>query len=502
MAKKKKEQQTEPHFVVTFKIKAELWQIHKLEKYLETCRRIYNSIVDVSIKQLHKLENDKHYKELIASLDHNEKDTSHDEAVYKEIDDLRVSYGLTEFGLKKMATPLKQHYGKTIGIHIVQALASCVWNAYEDYFFGDGKKIHYRKYGQRNSFEGQDNKTGVRFKPEERLCCIGKLKLPVTIDDKNPYEMEAIEHEIAHCRILRKSVRGKNKFYLQVIFKGLRPAKRRKSDGSFTQILGQGDVGIDIGVSTVAYSADTDVKIVELADKAQGYERERLRLQRKLDRSKRANNPDNFNADGTCKRSTKKRRLVWKRSKRYNALIMQIREIYRRQAAIRLYQHNMLTNEILKLGDTFYVEDMNFKGLQKRAKKTEKNEKGKNKRKKRFGKSLANRAPAMFLTILDRKLGYFGKKLIKINTFTVKASQYNHVSDTYKKKKLYERWNDINGIRIQRDLYSAFLIQNVASDLKSVDKTKCDNKFSSFLNLHQKEIERLSNKRNISCVGV
>lgn len=36
---------------------------------------------------------------------------------------------------------------------------------------------------------------------------------------------------------------------------------------------------------------------------------------------------------------------------------------------------------------------MNFAGLQKRAMNTEKNDKGKFKRKKRFGKSLANKAP-------------------------------------------------------------------------------------------------------------
>jgi hypothetical protein len=34
------------------------------------------------------------------------------------------------------------------------------------------------------------------------------------------------------------------------------------------------------------------------------------------------------------------------------------------------------------LGDKIYVEDMNFKGLQKRSTKTEKNEKGKYKKKK------------------------------------------------------------------------------------------------------------------------
>lgn len=56
-----------------------------------------------------------------------------------------------------------------------------------------------------------------------------------------------------------------------------------------------------------------------------------------------------------------------------------------------------------------------------------------------FGKSIGNRAPAMLLTILDRKLHYYGKELIKMNTWKAKASQYNHYTGEYKKKSLSKR---------------------------------------------------------------
>ena len=87
---------------------------------------------------------------------------------------------------------------------------------------------------------------------------------------------------------------------------------------------------------------------------------------------------------------------------------------------------------------------MNFAGLQKRAKNNEKNDKGKFKSKKRFGKSLANKAPSMLLTIINRKLGYYDEKLIEINTFEAKASQFNHFDGIYTKKSLSQRWNDFN----------------------------------------------------------
>lgn len=90
-----------------------------------------------------------------------------------------------------------------------------------------------------------------------------------------------------------------------------------------------------------------------------------------------------------------------------------------------------------------------------------------------FGKSLANKAPAMFLTILDNKLKWQGKELIKINTSKVKASQYNHFDGSYTKKPLSQRWNYFGDMKIQRDLYSAFLIMNVEDNLKEVDQDKC-----------------------------
>jgi len=165
--------------------------------------------------------------------------------------------------------------------------------------------------------------------------------------------------------------------------------------------------------------------------------------------------------------------------------------LQRKQREIRKQSHNQLTNYILTLGNDIKVETMNYKGLQTRSKETTKNKDGKFNKKKRFGKSLANKAPAMFLTILDNKLKWNGKELKRIDTYKVKASQYNHFEDKFIKKELSERWNDFGEFKIQRDLYSAFLIMNVNDDLKSIDREKCIDKFQNFKLLHDKEIERL-----------
>lgn len=244
-----------------------------------------------------------------------------------------------------------------------------------------------------------------------------------------------MQYDISYCRILRKFVHNKNHYYLQIVLKGNPPVKVNTETGEVKHTIGSGDVGIDIGTSTVAISSDSDVKILELADKVQDIENQKRLLLRKMDRSKRATNPDNFNKDGTIKKQGNKK-IIWNKSNHYIQYQNQLKELYRKQADIRKYQHECLANDILSLSNNVFVEHMNFSGLQKRSKNTEKNEKEKFKKKKRFGKSLANRAPAMLMTILDRKLKYFDTMLFEINTYKAKASQFNHFDGTYMGKRI------------------------------------------------------------------
>lgn len=211
-----------------------------------------------------------------------------------------------------------------------------------------------------------------------------------------------------------------------------------------------------------------------------------------MDRSKRAMNPNKYNDNGTIIKGNKDK---WAYSNHYIKTKNIRKELFRKQSALRKQSHNMLANEILNLGDKFYVETMNYSGLQKRAKKTTINKNGKFNKKKRFGKSLANKAPAMFLTILDNKLKWNGTQLNKIDTYNVKASQYNHFSGEYIKKDLSERWNvfDINGkeFRLQRDIYSAFLIMNINKSLSTINRDLCFSEFDNFKLLHDREIGRV-----------
>ena len=406
---------------------------------------------------------------------------------------------MSKYSFYKDVQKLQHHFSENIDSFTAQKIVSTLWSAYEKLFFGNGNKIHYKKYSTLNSLEGKSNSTGIRFKDDAILW--NGLKMPVVIDYDNYYENQALKSEIAYCRIIRKFVRNKYKYYVQIVFKGTPPIKVDNETGEVKHYIGDGDVGIDIGTSTIAYSSATDVKILELANKVQNIENQKRRLLRKMDRSRRVTNPNNYNEDGTVQKQGNKK-MVWNKSNHYIKYQNKLKELYRKQSDVRKYQHECLANQIISLGDTIYVEKMNFSGLAKKSTKTEKNDKGRFKRKKRFGKSIANRAPSMLLSIIDRKLSYYGKRLIKIDTWSAKASQFNHFDGTYNKKMLSQRWNDFNGIKVQRDLYSAFLIMNTAYDLKSFDIDKCNERFENFHRLHNLEVERLTGHKNLSSIAI
>ena len=474
------------NFIVEFPLKTEKYQEDILNKRFEIGRKIYNSLVNVTQKRYKEMIKTKRYRTLLSSLSENKKS---DKKIWKQINDMRKQYNMSEYSFHEDVKKMQKHFKDNIDSFTSQKIATALWKSYDKLFYGNGKKVYYKKYGELNSLEGKSNKTGIRI-INDTLVWNG-LKIPVLIDYNNHYEYQAMQCDICYNRIIRKYVRNKYKFYVQVVFKGNPPVKVDTKTGEIKHCIGNGDVGLDIGTRTIAISSQSDVKILELADRVQNIENQKQKILRKMDRSRRA----------TIKKQGNKK-VRWNKSNHYIKYQNELKELYRKQADIRKYQHECLANYIISLGNKVYVEKMNFAGLQKRAKNTKKNDKGKYKKKKRFGKSLANKAPSMLLTIIDRKLNYFGEKLIEINTFEAKASQFNHFDKTYTKKTLSQRWNDFDGIKIQRDMYSAFLIMNISDDLKSFDIDKCNDRFENFYRLHNLEVDRLTGKKNLSSIAI
>ena len=168
--------------------------------------------------------------------------------------------------------------------------------------------------------------------------------------------------------------------------------------------------------------------------------------------------------------------------------MFELKEICRKIAVKRKIMHNMLANQILRMGNVIYCEKMSYKGLQKT----------------KFGKRIGYKAPSSFLETINTKLSYQGKTIQYVNTWTVKASQYCPLSNTYQKKKLAQRFHKTpEGVKIQRDCFSAWLIKNVNKAKNKVNRKKCLETYETFYQAYKKTESSLrsSNKKIISSIG-
>ena len=462
-------------FVLTLKLNTEKYEEDILNKRLEIGRQIYNACLGELFKRYQTMKQSKIYQETLKMKKSKKRN--------KNFNKINNQFGLTEYALHDFVKPMQHHFKKNIDSQACQKIASRCFDAFKDKIYNPKIKVHFKRYNDFYSLEGKSNDTGIKYRGQRLKW--NKLNTPIIIKKGDDYAKEALENKIKYCRILRKVIRGKEKYYIQLILEGIPPKKERTTKNQ--------KVGLDIGTSTIAIVSNEAVKLLEFAPKIDPLENKKRILLRKLDRQRRSNNPNNFNENGTLKKGIK---LKWNNSNKYLKTKFELKEMMRKQKVLRKQSHEKLTNYIISLGNKIYVEDMNFKGLQKRVKKTTINQKtGKINKKKRFGKSLANKAPAKLIEIINRKLNYLGKEILKVNTWKVKASQYNHIEDNYQKKKLNERWNIIGKDKIQRDLYSAFLVMNVKDNLEEIDKNSCNKYYEKFKENHNKEIQKIKTSK-------
>lgn len=472
-------------YVVTIPLKTEPFQEHILEKRFEIARNIYNACLGEIIKRHKAMRHDQRWQQALRN-----EDSKENRALFIK---LKREYDVGKYGLNPFVKDMQKKFKENIDSQTARSLAYRAWLANEKVISGLAKKVVFKYKGELKSVEGKTNESGIILRGEN-LKWWG-LVIPVIIQEKDAYLNLALEDEINYCRILKREEKGKTRYYAQLTMVGVPPFKKNFKPSK------EGRVGIDIGTQTVAIASDKVVQLLELAPNIDNLEREKRILQRKMDRQRRANNPNKYNENGTIKIGTRDK---WIDSKRYLKTKSEYSEICRVIARKRELSHHELANKIVSLGNDIRVEKMNYQGLQKRSKELTINQKtGRYNSRKRFGKSIGNKAPAMFISIIDRKLNYESEGVKKVNTYTVKASQYNHIEDTYVKKNLSQRWNILENDNIQRDLYSAFLIMNTTDDLESVDREKCVYTFDNFKKLHEKEIKRLKlDKPKISSMGI
>lgn len=485
-------------------LKTTAYDNQQMERRFHAVSHIHNVAVKHSIKLLQKLKFHTEYqsclteyKELLQKPKLSAKDKKRKTELSKQMVVIRQDMGLTEYDLQFYIKPCARQYAKLLSSQQVQKEMSRVYKGVENILFGKGKQLHFKKYVDFDTICGKTNTNGVKFDKETLSIEWLGLSIPCRIPKKDKdydYMKESLSHDISYCEIKRKMFDSGWHYYVILYLKGDAPRKLKK--------VGTSTMGIDPGTSTVAAVSDTAVFLEELAPKAKEYDKKIYKLQQKMDRSKRDLNPKKYNKDGTI---NKKNKDKWLYSKTYCKNRRKLKTLYRKKSAYIKEDHEIRCNRYLEDSNTFIVEKISYQSLQKRSKNTRKQEQitlviqkdgslkeiHKYKRKKRFGKSINNRAPALLLTILKRKCEQYGGKYFEVNTATFKASQYNHVEDTYEKIPLSKRDKIIGNHIVQRDLYSAFLIKNTDKSLLYPDNELCNYSFERFVIMQKETIKNM-----------
>ncbi len=535
----KKYRRKSPRAVIEIEARLPNEEIVRILGIAEKLRKIANETRGEMRKRLEQLTRRKRYKKLVGlywkakeRLGKNPEDSASAKAVneYSEaLSAMRKEAKLSLYECYTVANSIRKKYDG-VNASFAYSIGDAVWASVSAVLFGDGEKLHFAKRGELPSLRGRmrDRDIIIGLKENGRIeVFFGKTEIKLghcddyqsrTLAEIAKYlnDAEATDRAAAelykntggivdtyrpcYAALVPKEIRGRWRIFLQVTYEGT-PLQTKRPKG-------KGVIGIDIGTQTIAYTSDTEVGLKNLAERGNSIEKnehEAWLIQRAMDRSLRAMNPENYNSDGTVKKGWKR----WRKSKNYLKLQKKYRELSRKAAINRHLAINEEANRLRTLGDTIITEPQNYAALMKKAKKPEdgsvkKTKSGKCAKRKRFGRSVKNRCPGYFhshtRSVFERTGGLF----IEVDSKRYRASQYDHTDGQYKKKSLSTRmYNLASGDCVQRDWYSSFLLYNYDFDTCDIDKAMCKENFAQFFLKQNNMIESIiSNKIRVLNSGV
>jgi len=395
-----------------------------LDVRVDAARQVYNGCLGEALKRLRLMRQSVAYQ-IARKLPKGRERT----LAFAE---LRKEFGFDEYSLHAYAKQFNHAWlGDHLDINTIQKLASRAFDAVRRYAYGAKGKPRFKGKRGIRSVEGKDNKCGIRLR-DGCIHWLG-LVLPCRIERDDEVVAYGLTQPLKFSRIIRREIRGRTRWFVQLVLKGKPLVKDKNRPGDAV-------VGLDIGPSTIAIVCNDGARLERFCDELKSKRREIRAGLRRLDRSRRATNPDNYNEDGTIKKGPKR----WVRSRRYRGGWARLANIHRRLAEHRKALHGKLSNNILGRGREIRTEKLSYRAFQRN-----------------FGKSVGFRAPGLFVSMLKRKAESAGGCIEMLPTASLALSQ-TCLCGQRKKKKLSQRWHRCDcGVSAQRDLFSAFLARHV-----------------------------------------
>ena len=408
-------------------------------------RHLYNGCLTEAMASVRLIQNSEAYKQALSlprMVKKGKKYIANPERK-KLFNEAWRQYRFSEYELHSFATKIAKSakwIAEKVDSNTQQKIATRAFNTAKKVLLGIAKKVKFKVTSRFRSLEGKTNKTGIRWKDARFVW--GKLKIKANIDWLNPVIKHGLDCRIKYCRILWRNLNGKRRWYVQLINEGL-PYQKPKN------YVSDGLIGLDLNVSNIAFVGDNKAGLLPFAKDVPTYQKEIRRLQRKMERSRRANNLDNYHPTFESQKGRKiilkkgksiKGKRQWNKSKTYIKTAAKKRELERRKTAYAKSQNRKIVNEILRHGKHIKTEAISVKGWQKR-----------------YGKAIGAKSPGFVQEQLRRKAESANGSFKKFSTRKTALSQ-THLDGSRIKKSLSQRVHkDKLGFTMHRDLFSAYL---------------------------------------------
>jgi len=436
-----------PTFLLELPLMTDAGQAARLGAHLEAGRQFYNAVLSAGQQRLRRMRADPAWQAACAIPRTQPQERR---AAFAA---LRERYGFSEYAFHELARKLRVSWlAEHLDAVLAQTLATRAYRALNRVCLGKARRVRFKSKGRGlSSIENKRNDTGLRFvlQTHDQGRGQGYLlwhdeQLRALIDWDDPVVAHGLAHPIKYARLVRRRAsspraqgadRQGERYVVQLMLKGLPHHKPKHTIGTET-------IGLDLGPSSVAIvPQQAEAHLVPLCAELRPDAHAIRRLQRKMERQRRAANPEHYDDKGRPKKRGKGAPR-WKQSRSYQASRRRKATKERKLAAHRKSLHGRMIHQIVRTGNTIITEKISYRGWQKR-----------------YGRSVGRCAPGMLIDHLRRTVASTGGTLHEVPTRSTKLSQFCHGCGTFVPKPLWQRWHQCPcGVGpVQRDLYSAFL---------------------------------------------
>src|SRR6266704_726900 len=275
-----------PTFLLELPLVVDAAQAKRLRAHLEAGRQFYNAPLSLRQHRLQQMRADLAWQAARAVP------RSQKQERQVAFSALREQYGFSEYGLHQAATRLRTAWiAEHLDAVLAQTLAIRAYRALNRVCLGKAKRVRFKSRGR-----------GL-----------------ASIERKDPVVTCSLAHRIKYARLIRRPVSSPNaqgadcqgnRYFVQLVLVGLPYHKPGHTVGTDT-------IGLDLGPSSIAsVPQHGEARLEILGGELVPDEQAIRRLQRKMDRQRRAANPEHYDERGRPKKRGKQG-LHWKQSRGY-----------------------------------------------------------------------------------------------------------------------------------------------------------------------------------------